>query len=187
MDNFLENDKKTPNCPYCGADSKRHSKNPNGKIAYRCTNKKCRGKYGKKKSKNVYFTEKKNFNLTEKEMTCLKAILALIKMEDEKITNKFLRANILSKINRVKISDKTLQELEFEIKVLTKDNINDNNHYKNRTKPISCYNPRVLICQDGNKISLIKFPVHEFKEASTAESHKLQQKISLVNKPPKIK
>ena len=167
-------------CPYCGEVCKRHSVNNKGSNVFVCQNKKCPKVNEKNKSK-IYFTEKVINELTPDEANYLGAILSLLRFEQPPTGRKFVKINILSAIKRHLASSKTLGSLEFEIKSLKPEEVNYQNTQYFKAKPISCYNPKLVICQDGNKISIIKLPEHQFKEVSAAEIYKSYQNIRLLN------
>lgn len=170
-------------CPYCGGTCKRHSINKKGANVFVCTDKNCPRAKAKNKKK-IYFTEKQENELTEKEADYLSVILGLLRFEHPPTKRKFIKFNIISAIKRHIASLKTIKNLEFEIKSLKPEEVNYQNTQVFRAKPIYCYNPKIIICQNGNKISIIKLPEHEFKEVSAAEIYKSYQNIRLFNVPP---
>lgn len=175
-------------CPYCGETCKRHSKNKNGKNVFVCRNKKCpKVKTGKSKN-GIYFTEKSPINMSEQEADYLRAILALLRYDPSEANSKYKKFNALTAIKRNLVCKKALEGLNFEIKSLQPKDVNYLNSQYFKAKSIPCYKPKLIICQDGDKISIIRLPDHDFKEVSTAEVYKSYQNIRLMNIPPsKIK
>lgn len=178
--------KTTPKaeCPYCGKICKRHSTNKNGKNVFVCLNKKCPKVKSSKSKKGIYFTEKSLTNISDQEADYLRAIVALLKYNPQEATNKYKKFNALAAIKRNLVCKKSLEGLNFEIKSLQPKDVNYLNTQYFKAKSIPCYKPKLVICQDGDKISIIRLPDHDFKEVSTADVYKSYQNIRLRNIPP---
>ena len=157
--------KNIVSCPHCHAPSgKKHSISRNGKQVFICTNKYCSGKNRNNRTGKTYFTEKAKEKFSDEEKAFLTAILALIKMNRSPTADKFIEIDILTKLKETDISIKDLKNLKFEIKSFEKNDINNYKTFWNRAKKIDCFNPRIIICQDGNKISFIKLPLYDFEK-----------------------
>lgn len=183
----MANENKTvpkAECPYCGEICKRHSINRNGKNVFVCLNKKCpKVKLSKNKEK-IYFTENNLINISDQEADYLRAIVALLRYNPPDATNKYKKFNALTAIKRNLVCKKSLEGLNFEIKSLQPKDVNYLNTQYFKAKSIPCYKPKLVICQDGDKISIIRLPDHDFKEVSTADVYKSYQNIRLLNIPP---
>lgn len=152
-----------------------------------CTNKKCPKVKDTKNQVRAFFTEPKAKELDEHEIDYLRAVIALIRFKHPATNRKFVGSNILTIIKRHLADEKKLQNFEFEVKSLELEDVNHLNTQHFKARPIKCHNPKLVICQNGYKISIIKLPDYKFDEKATSENPRRYQNIRLVNIPPKKK
>jgi len=159
-------------CPSCGGHKLIKYGKDKGVQKYKCSS--C-GRISRDKNYNLEINNKNN-------RLILSALLRLINIDFGSTCNEYLDVNLQDILNPTLIDADELKKITFRVNSLDRLDAYGNDPKDNGTKNINCYNPRVVLCKNGNTIEIIKLPKFENREIlHKINSYTYKRTICLVN------